>query len=77
MALEKKDLDAIRVLMREEIKLELDPFREEVREKFNEVANNFDALFLDNEKREQEYLLLRAQVSRLEGRVEAVEKKVA
>ncbi len=39
MALEQKDLQAIRLLMREEIRTEIEPFREEVRNNREKEAN--------------------------------------
>ncbi len=95
MALDEKDLEAIRLLMREElekqvpklvgekitslpfrtllreeIRSELQPFQNEVRDKFDEVRSNFDALLKRDEDREHEYLSIRNQV-------ETIEKKVA
>ena len=63
--------------MREEIRDELGPFREEVRGKFNEMQNNFDNLFTRDEKREHENVLRDEQAARLEMRVVSLEKKVA
>ena len=73
MALEKKDLEAIQLLLREEIRSELQP----VHERFGEVFSNFDALFARDEKREQENQLRDEQTTRLEQRVETLEKKIA
>ena len=73
----KQELGKVRLEIRDEIKKEIEPLREEIREKFNEVSNNFDALFLRDEKREHEYLALREQQNKLESRVEVLEKKVA
>ena len=49
MALDKKDIQASQLLIREEIKTEIRPFREEFRKKFDDVQSNFDALFKRDE----------------------------
>jgi archaellum component FlaC len=77
MTLSPKDLEAIRLLLREEMRNELQPFQAKVDKRFDDVFNNFDALFLRDEKREQEYVTIQEQVSRLEKRVENLEKIVA
>jgi len=80
MALDKSDLIAIRSLMREElqpIETSIAEFRIQVDAQFTEVQSNFEGLYSRDEKREQEYLLLRQQIARLEERVDVIEKKVA
>lgn len=95
MSLTENDLKALRLLMREEINDALEqrfePFRNEVNERFREVDRRFDGLYAQNEKREQEYLLMNAQLDRIEkkadrhdqyfddldSRVAALEKKSA
>jgi len=69
MALSKEDLNALQLLIREEVRTELHPFRDEMSQFRNEVATNFDALFKRDEKREQEYLVMREQIGRLEKKV--------
>ena len=46
MALDKSDLEAIRTLMREEIKSEIDPFRHEVEKRFDDVNQRISAFQL-------------------------------
>ena len=65
MSLSSKDISALRLLIREEIGDSLAPFHQEFRQFRDEVNNSFDALFKRDEKREEEYLLLREQVSRV------------
>lgn len=60
-----------------ELRERLSSFEILVNTQFNEVQNNFDALFARDEKREQEYLVLRGQIARLEDRVQILEEKVA
>ncbi len=57
---------ALRTVIREEISSELRPFREEMLQRFDQVAGQIDGLYLRDEKREHEYLALRNQVSQLE-----------
>ena len=59
------------------VKADVASFRTEVNAQFNEVQSNFEGLFARDERREQEYLLLRGQIARLEDRVDAIGKKVA
>lgn len=95
MSLTEEDFKALRLLMREEIndafEQRFEPFRNEVNERFREVDRRFDGLYAQNEKREQEYLSMTAQLDRIEktvdrhdryfddldNRVAALEKKSA
>lgn len=76
MALTEQDLDALRVLMAEELDARLKPLRAEIREQFSEVQAQFDGLYKRDETREEEYLVIRGQVGRVEERVEKLERKV-
>jgi hypothetical protein len=66
MSLTEEDFKALRLLMREEIndafEQRFEPFRNEVNERFREVDRRFDGLYAQNEKREQEYLSMTAQL---------------
>lgn len=77
MSLTEDDLTAIGKLM----DLRIDPLRSEFRQELrglrSEMNQSFDALLKRDEKREQEYLVLREQVARLEDRISTVEKKTA
>ena len=61
----------------DEIRDEITNFRIEVNGQFKGVQNNFDALFSRDERREQEYVVLRGQISRLEERAQLLEEKAA
>ena len=77
MALDNKDLEALRRLIREEIRSETESFKKEMAEFRSETQNNFDALFAWEEKREQETTFRDEQVKRIEERVGVIEKKFA
>jgi hypothetical protein len=62
MALTEEDFKALRLLMREEI----EPFRNEVNERFRDVDARIEGLYAQNEKREQEYVFIKEQLSRQE-----------
>ena len=61
-------LNALRLLVREEVQAEIQPFRDDVAQRFDQVATQIDGLYQRDEKREQEYLLIREQLRRLENR---------
>jgi hypothetical protein len=73
MALEPKDIEVFRVLLREE----LQPFRDEVDERFREVFGHFDELYRRDETRKQEYTIGNKQLVDHEERITQLEKKVA
>jgi hypothetical protein len=87
MALTREDLANIAELLtplkaeisgvRTELKADFSSIKTELSEFRSETLSNFDALFLRDEKRETENLLRDEQVGRIEGRVDALEKKVA
>jgi len=62
MAFADDELRALRLLLREELQVEIRPFRDEVGKRFDEVANQMDGLYQRDEKREQEYLSIREQI---------------
>jgi L-lactate utilization protein LutB len=72
MALESKDLEAIRLLMREETRA-LD---DKIDQRFDRVFNTLDALVLTDEKREEETLIRDEQLKRIDERVESLEHRV-
>ena len=69
MPLTENEMKALRLLLREELQAQVDPFRYEVSRRFDEVATQIDGLYQRDEKREQEYLSIREQLRRLEARV--------
>ncbi len=69
MSLSKEELIALRLLLQEELTSAIQPFREEVNQRFNEVASQIDGLYLRDEKREQEYLAIRKQVVDIEKKM--------
>ena len=69
MAFTEDELRALRLLLREELQVEVRPFRIEVGKRFDEVATQMDGLYQRDEKREQEYLSIREQIRRLEARL--------
>lgn len=71
MALSERDFDSMRLLFRDEVQV----LREEMSNRFDCIAQQLDGLYQRDEKREQEYLSLNAQASRLDQRVSALEKK--
>ncbi|MCI5066138.1 hypothetical protein MRY87_10475 [bacterium] len=73
MALDEKDLDALRLLFRDEV----DVLRDEMKERFDMISGQLEGLYQNDERREQEYLFSNEQVSRLEKKVDALEKKCA
>jgi len=69
MPLTGDEMEALRLLLREELQAEVRPFRNEVSKHFDEVATQIDGLYQRDEKREQEYLSIREQLRRLEAKV--------
>jgi hypothetical protein len=68
MAFTEDELTALRFLLREELRTEISPLRDEVGKRFDEVATQIDGLYQRDKKREQEYLSIREQIRRLEAR---------
>jgi ABC-type phosphate transport system auxiliary subunit len=62
------EMNALRLLLREEVQAELRPFRSEVSQRFDEVATQLNGLYQRDEKREQVYLLIQEQIRRLEAK---------
>lgn len=68
MPMTEDELNALRLLLREELQAELKPFRTEVGKRFDEIGSHIDGLYQRDEKREQEYFSIREQIKRLEQR---------
>ena len=71
MALSDEDLHAIKLLIVEATSrlatsTELAEFKEEMGEFRNETAANFDELFKRDQDRQQEYLMMKERIERLE-----------
>ena len=66
MALTEKDLQTLRLLLQQELRAEIRPFRTETDRRFDEIRGQIDQLYLLDEKREQEYLAIYEQIRRLE-----------
>ena len=62
-------MSALRLLIREELQAQLQPFRDEVNRRFQEVTTQIDGLYQRDEKREQEYPFIREQIQRLEAKI--------
>lgn len=62
MALDKSDLAAIRTLMREEIKSEIEPFRKEVGQRFDQVDQRFEQVGQRFEQLESRFSQFQVQV---------------
>ena len=77
MALDKQSLEAIQLLMREEISTQLEPMEQRINRRFDDVFTSLDTLLANDEKREQENTICDEQTERLEKRVGRLEKKVA
>ena len=67
MAITEDELNALRLLLKEEFQSEVRPFREEVNKRFDEIATQMDGLCQRDEKREQEYLSICEQIRRLDA----------
>lgn len=69
MPLSAQDIEALRLLIREEVEAIVAPRFESVDRRFDQVDQNFDALFKANETREQENLVIKHQLAELEKKV--------
>ena len=69
MPITDEEMNALRQLLREEIETQIRPFREEVNQRFKDIATQIDDLYQRDEKREQEYLAIREQIQRIEARI--------
>lgn len=83
MSLTEDDLKTLRLLIREEVRGEIQPFREEVNRRFRLVDERFDYLYKQDEKWEQEFLSIGRQLDRhdkkfetIDARLDRIEKKV-
>ena len=68
MPMTDDELNALRLLLREELQAELKPFRAEVGKRFDQIGSHIDGLYQRDEKREQEYFSIREQIKPLEQR---------
>jgi predicted nuclease with TOPRIM domain len=69
MPITEGEMNALRLLLKEELRTQLQPFREEVNKRFDEIATQMDGLYRRDENREQEYMSIREQIRRLEARL--------
>jgi hypothetical protein len=69
MPITSHELNALRLLLREELQAELAPFRADIERHFEEVASQMDGLYQRDERRELEYLSIREQIKRLEQNI--------
>ena len=67
MAITEDELNALRLLLKEELQSEVRPFREEVNKRLDEIATQMGGLYQRDEKLEQEYLSIREQMRRLDA----------
>ena len=63
------ELQALRLLLREELQAELKPFRADVEKRFDEIGLSSRWPVPPRRKREQEYFSIREQIKRLEQRI--------
>ena len=77
MALEGKDIEALQLLISEEIRSQLQPMEQRLAKRFDEVNDTLERLAAGDEKREQEYLSLNEQIKRHDKRIDILERKVA
>jgi hypothetical protein len=64
------EIRALRLVRREEVQAEVRPLRDEMNRRFDEVGTHIGGLYQRDEKREQENLFIREQISRLETRLD-------
>jgi len=67
VAITEDELNALRLLLKEELQSEVRPFREEVNKRLDEIATQMGGLYQRDEKLEQEYLSIREQMRRLDA----------
>ena len=67
MPITEMEMNALRLLLKEELRAEVRPLRYEINKRFDEVATQIDGLYQRDEKREMEYLSIREQIRRLEA----------
>ena len=67
MTITEGKLSTLRLQLGEELQAEIQPFRNEVNKRFDEVATQVDKLYRRDEKREQQYLSIREQTRCLEA----------
>lgn len=73
MALDAKNLEALQLLIREEVQAS----EARISLRFDEVLTILDGLARTGEKLDQENLALNEQIKRHDRRIDALEKKVA
>ena len=76
MTLTSEDLNKIAALLRP-VEERMESLEAQVNSGFDKVHEYFDGLYKRDEDREQEYLVLRGQIARLEERMDKTEKKAA
>jgi tRNA(Ser,Leu) C12 N-acetylase TAN1 len=69
MPITHEEMNALRLLLDEELQRQIQPLREEINHRFDEIASQMNGLYQRDEKREQEYLSIREQLRRLEARI--------
>ena len=70
MSLTEDDFKALRLLIREEVRGEVQPFREEVNQRLRVIDERFDYLYKQDEKWEQEFLSIGNQLDRMEKKLD-------
>ena len=69
MHITSEEMNAQRLLLKEELETALQPHREEINKRFDKIATQIDGLYQRDEKMEQEYLYVREQIRCLESRI--------
>ena len=67
MPITNEEMNALRLLLKEELETALQTLREEINKRFDKIATQIDGLYQRDEKREQEYLYVREQIRRIES----------
>jgi len=67
VAIKREETNALRLLLKEELEIALQPLREELNTRFDKIGAQIDGLYQRDERRAQEYLSIREQIRRLES----------
>ncbi len=76
MSLTEKDLEALRLLMGEEISTHLKPVEQKISTLRNEMQQGFDGLYKRTETLQEEHTVICEQLTRIETNLKSVETKV-
>ena len=78
MTLTTEDFNALRILIREEVRMEVgrvvDPFREEMRLKHSEFCNHFDELYKRSDRHDVELAVLNKRLTNTDKTMDEIQK---